>query len=119
MTRLAFSRWLALGSQLFAFVLIANWFSWMSPPETVPRALLLLILGIPLLLPLRGVIRGTPKSHIGLSFAGIWSFLAGVDMLANVPVWRPYAALLTISSIGIIVGCYLYMRDAPSEKNRQ
>ncbi|MEM9601248.1 MAG: DUF2069 domain-containing protein [Pseudomonadota bacterium] len=113
MTGLAAARWLALGSQLFALALIANWFTWLSPPESVPRALLLLLLGLPLLLPLRGVLNAHPKSHIGLSFAGIWLFLAGIDMVANVPAWRLYAALLTVSAVGIIVGSYFYMRLAP------
>lgn len=113
MTRLQMARWLALGSQLFALLLIANWFTWLAPPENVPRSLLLVVLGLPLLLPLRGVLNARPKSHIGLSFAGIWLFLAGVDMLSNIPAWRTLAALLTLSAIGIIVGSYFYMRDAP------
>ncbi len=113
MTRLSIARWSALGCQIFAILLIANWFTWLSPPENVPRALLLVILGGPLLLPLRGILHGRPKSHIGLSFAAIWEFLAGIDIYANIPVWRLPAALLTLSALGMIVGCYFYMRDAP------
>lgn len=113
MTRLTVARWMALGCQLFALILIANWFTWLSPPESVPRSLLLLVLGVPLLLPLRGVLHARPKSHIGLSFAAIWLFLAGIDMFANIPAWRTLAGLLTLSALGMMVGCYFYMRDAP------
>ncbi|MFP4160578.1 MAG: DUF2069 domain-containing protein, partial [Ectothiorhodospira sp.] len=51
-------RLLTLGGLFGLLLLILMETLWISPPERLPRALVLAVLALPLLLPLRGLLHG-------------------------------------------------------------
>jgi len=61
----AVGRWTTLFGYFGLLILIVNWFTWIAPPQQVPRSFLLIALAGPLLFPLRGIIHGRRYTHPG------------------------------------------------------
>jgi len=111
--KLRLSRLVCLGSYAATLLLTFNWITWYAPPEDVPRALLLLILVVPLVLPVRGFLRGTAMSHIAVAFIAMWLFAAGLDVAFYIHDWQPLGWALVACSVVLFVGCYFYLRYLP------
>jgi len=107
---LALARILTLVGYFGLLALLLNWFSWWSPPTQVPRALVLLILVVPLLFPLRGILHGKPYTHEWASFLSLFYFLVGVDTAFNYQDWRMLGIVLTILSLVFFIGCVFFAK---------
>jgi len=82
-----------------------------------PVALTLLILVAPLLLPLRGLLRGRPRSHLWACFLSLFYFSAGVFNAAGEPA-QPWIPLLEIIlSVLLFMGALLYLRFCDGEQS--
>lgn len=94
-------------------LLTFNWLSWYSPPTEVPRALLLLIIVVPLVLPLRGFLHGRAMSYIAVAIVAMWLFAVGVDIALYEQAWKALGWALTGCSVLLFVCCYFYLRYLP------
>ena len=77
------ARVLTLAGYFGLLLLILNWFTWYSPPLEVPRAFLLIVLLLPLILVLRGLLHARVRAHFWASFLALWYFIIGVDVIFN------------------------------------
>jgi uncharacterized membrane protein len=101
----SFSRRLTLLSYIALVGLILIWYGWIVPS---PVALILLLL--PLLFPLRGILKGNPYTHAWSSFLILLYFIHGVvEAYANPPV-RMWALLEVLFSVTFYTGAVLYAR---------
>ena len=101
-------------------ILILNWFTWLAPPERVPRSLVLAALAIPLLFPLRGIIHSRRYTHQWVVFLSMLYFAIGVD------VWYNHQALeqmlgmsMTLLSLFLMVGASMYARYTPTPPDQR
>ena len=106
-------RTISLVSYAATFLLTFNWLSWYSPPEDVPRALLLLILVVPLVLPVKGFIHGRAMSYVAVAFVSMWLFAAGLDVAIYEQNWTELGWALVACSVLLFVACYFYLRYLP------
>jgi uncharacterized membrane protein len=58
--------------------LLTVWYSWLAPPVHFPRALLLIIMLVPLLFPLRGLLHGRKYTFAWSCFLALLYFIHGV-----------------------------------------
>jgi uncharacterized membrane protein len=65
---------LALTGYFGTFALVVAWYGWLSPPERLPAYIALLILGTPLLLPLRGLLHGRRYTYAWSLFLALGYF---------------------------------------------
>jgi uncharacterized membrane protein len=106
----------ALTGYFGLFGLLLLWFCWLEPPTRAPISLLLLLLGGPLLFPLRGLLYGRPYTHAWASFLALFYFSAGVFSMAG-PMERPWLAWLeTGFSLLLFLGAILYVRAHAREQ---
>ena len=95
--------------------LILNWFTWIAPPVTMPRAFPLIALAVPLLFPLRGLLHGRRYTHQWTSFLALVYFAIGIDAWFNAAsggTWLGAAAVLFATLL--FVGAVVYARYTPS-----
>jgi len=105
MNLIKFSRRLSLISYLVLVVVLLTWYGLVDP---APLVLILLLL--PLLFPLKGLIRGSPYTHAWSSFLILLYFIHGVvEAYANPPV-RIWALLEVLASVTFYTGAILYAR---------
>ncbi len=71
------SRRLTLISYFALLSLMIAWMGWLSPSDKVPAALTILLSGLPLLIPLRGLLAGRRLSHTLISFVALIYFAHG------------------------------------------
>ena len=108
MTRLA--RIASLAGYFGLFFLLIAWTTWLSPPQRLPVALVLLVLVGPLLFPLRGLLHGRPYTHAWTSFMALFYFAIGVFNVAG-DMEKPWLAWLQIGfSVLLFCGTVLYAR---------
>ncbi|MGM0676924.1 DUF2069 domain-containing protein [Ectothiorhodospira marina] len=100
---------------LLALILIAT--TWASPPEDFPRSLLLLLLGGPLLLPLRGLLHGRTQAHIWGSLLALPYVVIGVAM-ATTGSHQAYGLLMLVLSLVFFAGCLGYVKTARGETRK-
>jgi len=108
MNAVSISRWVTLLSYFGLLFLLLNWFSWISPPVQVPRALLIIILVVPLLFPLRGLLHGKTYTHAWTSFLSLFYFAIGVDIIYTIPADRTLALAMTGLSLLLFTGCICF-----------
>lgn len=89
MTPLIWQR-LALIGYFGTLILIVAWYGWLSPPQLSP-AIVVAVLGTPLLLPLRGLLHGRPYTYAWSLFLALGYFTHGVIELYSTPSDRLYA----------------------------
>jgi len=105
MNLIKFSRRLSLLSYLALVVVLLTWYGLVDP---APLVLILLLL--PLLFPLKGLLRGSPYTHAWSSFLILLYFIHGVvEAYANPPV-RMWALLEVLASVTFYSGAILYAR---------
>ena len=107
---------LALVGHLGLIALFLAWFTVLAPPERVPRALPLLALVVPLLIPLRGLLHARRYTHQWVSFYVLIYFTIGVDTWANPPgAGLAWLGMATVAlALAQFVGCVMYARYTPS-----
>ncbi|MGB0865522.1 MAG: DUF2069 domain-containing protein [Granulosicoccaceae bacterium] len=112
-SKLKLARQVSLVSYAATLLLTFNWISWYSPPQQVPRSLILLILVVPLVLPVRGFIHGRAKSYIGVAMVAMWLFAAGLDIAFYIQTWKTLGWALVVCSVLLFVSSYFYLRYLP------
>ena len=111
--KLKLSRQISLISYAATLLLTFNWISWYSPPQDVPRALILLILVVPLVLPVRGFLHGRAMSYIAVAMVAMWLFAAGLDIAFYEQNWSALGWALVVCSVVLFISCYFYLRYLP------
>jgi uncharacterized membrane protein len=108
-------RVLTLAGYFGLLILIINWFTWIAPPERVPRSLVMAALAIPLLFPLRGIIHAKRYTHQWIGFLSMLYFIIGVD------VWYHHQATekllgmsMVVFSLLLMIGSSMYARYTPT-----
>lgn len=84
--------------------LLLNWFSWLAPPETVPRALPMIILILPLMFAVRGLLYEKPYTHAWVSLLSMLYFAIGVDVAFNRADQRLLGLALIVCSLLLFAG---------------
>ena len=102
---------LTLGGILGLLALILLQTLWLSPPEHLPRSLVLAVLTLPLLPPLRGLLHGRVRTHIATGLLTLPYFLLG-SWLVITPEWRTYGLLMGSFALLLFVGSLGYARLA-------
>lgn len=102
------ARWVTLAGYFGLLALILNWFSWLSPPASVPRALPLIVLSIPLLFPLRGLLHGKVYTHAWVSLLALPYFAIGIDVAFNRSDQRWLGIAMVVTSLAFFTGAVLY-----------
>ncbi|PID61237.1 MAG: hypothetical protein CSB44_07885 [Gammaproteobacteria bacterium] len=109
------ARWLTLTGYFGLLALILCWFTWLAPPERVPRVLPLAALALPLLLPLRGILHARRYTHQWVGFLALPYFIVGVDTAWNrIGLERTLALLMILFSLLLLIGASLYARHTPT-----
>ena len=106
------ARWCTLVGYYGLLVLLFNWHTWLSPPTQVPRAMLLIVLLVPLLFPMRGLLHGRAYTHAWTSFLSLGYFALGIDVVYTVEVDRVLGGLQIVFSVLLFVGCIYFPRYA-------
>ena len=95
--------------------LIVNWFTWIAPPERVPRSLVLAALAIPLLFPLRGIIHARRYTHQWIGFLSMLYFIIGVDIGYNHRGTEQWLGVsMVVLSLLLTIGSSMYARYTPT-----
>lgn len=100
----------ALAGFFGLFVLLMLWHTVLAPPVRFPVALILLITVTPLLLPMRGLLSGKPKSCAWAAYISMLYFVHGSIETYSNPDERYYAALEVVFSLMLFLGAIGYVR---------
>jgi uncharacterized membrane protein len=109
MNRLLLARTATLAGHFGLIALLLAWQLWLSP-STLPSGLVLLVLVGPLLLPLRGLIQGRPKSHFWASVLALLYILHGAGELFATVQDRPLAVMEIVLALCLYIGALSYVR---------
>lgn len=105
MKLIKFSRQTTLLSYFALVAVLSTWYGLVEPAP-----LLLILLLLPLLFPLKGLLKGSPYTHAWSSFLILLYFIHGVvEAYANPPV-RMWALLEVLASVTFYTGAVLYAR---------
>ncbi|MEM7209136.1 MAG: DUF2069 domain-containing protein [Pseudomonadota bacterium] len=109
-SRLKTARWCTLLGFFGLVALLLNWHTWLSPPKEFPRAVLLIVLVLPLMLPMRGLLHGKPYTHAWTSFLALPYFALGIDIAYTNETDKVLGfAQIAFSSL-LFFGCVYYPR---------
>jgi len=106
--RVKFARWMTLAGYFLLLALILNWFTWLAPPKTVPRALPMIILLVPLMFALRGLLHGRMYTHAWVSLLSMLYFAVGVDVAYNRSDQRYLGLAMVGFSLMLFFGSVLF-----------
>ncbi|MEW6645745.1 MAG: DUF2069 domain-containing protein [Pseudomonadota bacterium] len=109
MNRLLLARTATLAGYFGLIALLLAWQLWLSP-STLPAGLVLLVLVGPLLLPLRGLLQGRPKSHFWASLLALLYLLHGAGEAFATPGDRPLAVMEIALALCLYIGALSYVR---------
>ncbi len=92
------------------FILLMLWHTLLVPATQFPVALILLVTVTPLLLPMRGLLNGKPKSCAWTAYISLLYFIHGCIETYSNPGERLYATLEIIFSLMLFFGAIGYVR---------
>ncbi|HFD12534.1 MAG TPA: DUF2069 domain-containing protein [Crenotrichaceae bacterium] len=93
---------------LFALVLV--WSLWLSPSKQYPLPMATAIGLLPLVIPLRGVIKNRHRSIFWLSLLSLIYFFHGIGVFASNPALRWASLLEILAAILLCTGAWMSMR---------
>ncbi|MFO6422216.1 DUF2069 domain-containing protein [Motilimonas sp. KMU-193] len=94
---------------LMAYVLM--WHLWLSPPpEGISLGLMLGLWFVPLLFPLRGILRGNPYTYAWASFISLWYFLHSLTIIVADENERWLAVVELLLASTFFYGCVYYAK---------
>ena len=102
--RIAFAGFIGL------FILLMLWNTALSSKPTLPVALMLILTITPLLLPMRGFLKGQPKNCAWLAYISLFYFIHGSSEAYLNTGTRTYALLEILLSMMIFFGSTFYIR---------
>ncbi len=82
----------------------------LAPPQHVPQALVLLAFGLPLLLPLHGLLHGRPRAHVWCALLALFYFTYGVYHAAAPGPGRTLGWVQAGLATLLFLSCALYAR---------
>lgn len=82
----------------------------LSPHPGIPVAIMLLIQVSPLLIALRGILRGTQYTHAWMQFVALIYFMLAIDGIAAGTIPAYLAWITLVLSIGLFIGLTMYLR---------
>ena len=106
------ARWVTLFGYFGLLVLLLNWFTWLAPPVSVPRALPLIALTVPLLFPLRGLLHARTYTHAWVSLLALPYFAIGIDVAFNRSDQRWLGLLMVLFSLLLFSGAVFFSYSA-------
>lgn len=109
MNRLLLARTATLAGYFGLLALLLAWQLWLSPPALLLGLVLVLLIG-PLLLPLRGIVQGRPKSHFWASLLALFYLLHGAGEFVATPQDRPLALMEIALALCLFIGALSYVR---------
>lgn len=92
------------------FILVMLWHTLIAPSTRFPVALILLLTVTPLLLPMRGLLNGKPKSCAWAAYVSMLYFVHGSIETYSNPNERLVASLEVIFSLMLFLGAVGYVR---------
>ena len=101
---------LLLAGHLATLAVLVAWYGWLSPSPQLPTALVLLVLGGPLLLPLRGLLHGRRYTVAWSLFLAIAYFAHALVELYSSPADRLYAGVELVSTLTWFIAGIGYVR---------
>jgi uncharacterized membrane protein len=100
----------ALAGFFGLFILSMLWHTVLAPSARFPVALILLLTVTPLLLPMRGLLNGKPKSCAWAAYISMLYFIHGsIETYSNTDE-RLYAMLEVVFSLMLFLGAIAYVR---------
>lgn len=102
-------RLLALIGYFGLFIWVALWHFVLADNAEYSRLFLVLFWIIPLLLPLRGIVRGNPYTHAWANFIVMIYFLHGLTAIYTEQKWW-YALIEIVFATMMFIGCSYYAR---------
>jgi len=102
--------WLQLISYLALIAWMTAWITLLSPPQSFPVALLLIIFVVPLLLPLMGVLHGRDKPVNWAAYLSLLYFIHGITEAFANPATRYLGLVEIILSLTVFFTGSLYIR---------
>ncbi|WP_428356137.1 DUF2069 domain-containing protein [Methyloprofundus sp.] len=106
---------IALSGYVGLFGIIMLWNTLISPPEKLPVALVLIFTVSPLLLPLRGFIKGNLKSCSWMAYLSMPYFMHG-SIEAYARTERLLPSLEVLFSLMLFLGATFFVRYAARNK---
>ncbi len=115
------ARVLTLGGFFCLLALLLNWFSWIAPPKSVPRALPMIVLVVPLMFAVRGLLHGRVYTHAWVSLLSLLYFAIGVDVAFNRTDLRWLGLALTGFSLMLFAGTvtHNYLQKKQNRKAKE
>ena len=104
-------RGITLGGYFALFILLIAWYGWLSPSSGLPTFFVLLVLGTPLLLPLRGLLHGRRYTYQWSLFLALAYLTHGVVEAYGTPGDRIYAGLEILFALTWFVAAIGYVRS--------
>lgn len=92
------------------FALLMLWHTLLAPSVRFPVALVLLVTVLPLLLPMRGLLHGKPKSCAWAAYVSLIYFIHGSAEAYVNEAERLYAVLEVVFSLMLFLGATFYVR---------
>ncbi|BCO31510.1 hypothetical protein TspCOW1_16130 [Thiohalobacter sp. COW1] len=106
---------LLLAGHLGTLAILVAWYGWLSPSPQLPTALVLLVLGVPLLLPLRGLLHGRRYTAAWSLFLAIAYCAHALVELYSSPDDRLYAGIELVTTLTWFVAGIGYIRATRDE----
>ncbi len=102
---------LVLASYFALLLLTVVWHTWLFPSVYFPVSLVLIVTALPLLLPLRGLLHGRPRSHIWAALLSLLYFTHGVGEAFASPQQRWLGLLEILLSLTLVLSASFYVRQ--------
>jgi len=118
MSPAAVARSVALGGYFGLWLLLPAWYGWLSPPVYIAVGPALMLLLVPLVFPLRGLLRGTLYTYAWTSMLSLLYFAHGVGEAWTLAGDRPYGLTEIALSLMWFTGAILYVRLGKRERLR-
>lgn len=109
-------RGMTLGGYFALFALLIVWYGWLSPSSGLPTFFVLLVLGTPLLLPLRGLLHGRRYTYQWSLFLALAYLTHGIVEAYGTPDDRFYAGLEILFALTWLIAAIGYVRSLGARK---
>ena len=96
-------------------ILMPVWLIWLNPSQGISTKVSLAIFWLPLLFPMRGLLKGTPYTYAWANFMVMLNFLHGLTTLWVIPEDIPFAVLELIFATMMFIGGTYYARHKGRE----